>query len=113
MCADHEVTDDQPCRSCGTPFVAWGELRCDPCRFAKRLPVELCVTSLAPVIGYLYERGFNVFSPSLEGLFDLVQTQVTIAATESPLEVAMTIGSGDDSLTITLDEHLSVVDISQ
>ncbi|WP_379773435.1 winged helix-turn-helix domain-containing protein [Haloarcula pelagica] len=113
VCADHEVTDDQPCRSCRTPFAAWGELRCDTCRFAKRLPVELCVTSLAPVIGYLYERGLNVFSPSLEGLFDLVQTQVTIAATESPLEVATTIGSGDDSLTITLDEHLSVVDISQ
>ncbi|KTG30302.1 DUF7351 domain-containing protein, partial [Haloferax profundi] len=113
VCEAHDATQDRPCRTCGTPFVAWGELRCDTCRFAKRLPVELCVMGLAPVIGHLYTQGTNVFAPSLDDLFDLVQKQVTTAVTDSPRRVVTTIGTTEDALTLTLDEHLSVVDVSQ
>jgi hypothetical protein len=112
VCDDHDATPERLCGACGTPFVAWGELRCDTCRFAKRLPVELCVMGLAPVIGFLYARGTEVLAPSLDELFDLVRTQVRTTVTERPLRVATTIGA-DDALTLTLDEHLSVVDISQ
>ncbi|MDS0297863.1 hypothetical protein NDI76_03840 [Halogeometricum sp. S1BR25-6] len=53
-----------------------------------------------------------MLAPSLDELFDLVRTQVRTTVTERPLRVATTIGA-DDALTLTLDEHLSVVDISQ
>jgi hypothetical protein len=112
VCHEHDTGRARPCRTCGTPFAAWGELRCDTCRFAKRLPVELCVMGLAPVIGFLYARGTDVLAPSLDDLFELVRTQVSTAVTENPLRVVTTIGAGDDSLRLTVDEHLAVVDVS-
>jgi hypothetical protein len=112
-CDEHDVGRDGRCGSCGTPFVAWGELRCDTCRFAKRLPVELCVMGLAPVIGFLYAQGVDVLAPSLDELFDLVRTRVTTAVTESPHGVVTSIGPDDDALRVTVDEHLAVVDVSR
>jgi hypothetical protein len=67
---------------------------------------------LAPVIGFLYTQGTNVLAPSLDGLFDLVRTQVRTTVTESPPGVTTTIGE-DGSLRLVLDEHLSIVDVSQ
>jgi len=114
VCDAHDASPQRLCGGCGTPFVAWGELRCDTCRFAKRLPVELCVMGLAPVIGFLYARGSNVLAPSLDDLFELVRTQVTTTVTEAPLRAVTVIGEGDaDTLRLTLDSHLTVVDVSQ
>jgi hypothetical protein len=67
---------------------------------------------LAPVIGLMYTQEINVLAPSLEELFSFIQTQVTTAVTEAPRGVLVSIGAGD-SLTLTLDEHLTVVDIAQ
>jgi hypothetical protein len=67
---------------------------------------------LAPVIGFLYAQGTNVLAPSLDDLFDVVQSQVTTSVTEWPLSVHTTIGTEDDALTLTLDEHLSAIEIS-
>jgi ribosomal protein S27AE len=112
VCDEHEPGLDGGCRACGTPFVAWGDLRCGSCRFAKRLPVELCVLALAPAIGFMYTQGINVLAPALDELFGVVQTRVSTAVTESPPGVVTTIDGDDDSLTVTLDEHLRVVDVS-
>jgi hypothetical protein len=112
VCDGHDAAHDRLCRACGTPFVAWGELRCDTCRFVKRLPVELCVMGLAPVIGILYAQGINVLAPSLDELFGFTRTQMTTAVSGTPFGVLVSIGAEDD-LTLTLDEHLTVVDIAQ
>ncbi len=111
VCDDHD-THGGRCRACGTPFVAWGELRCDSCRYAKRLPVELCVMGLAPVIGFLYARDVNVLTPSLDELVELIQTQMRTTVAENPLRVVTVIGA-TDRLSLTLDEHLTVVDCSE
>jgi hypothetical protein len=112
VCDEHDATPDRPCRACGTPFVAWGDLRCGTCRFAKRLPVELCVMALAPVVGFMYANGTNVLAPSLDELFETIQTQVTTTVTENPHGVTVTIDTGDDTLRVSLDEHLTAVDVS-
>ena len=113
VCETHDASRDRLCETCRTTFVAWGELRCETCRFAKRLPVELCVMALAPVIGFLYAQGTNVLAPSLGDLFDFVQTQVATSVTQNPRRVVTTVGTDPDTLTLTLDEHLSVVETSQ
>jgi hypothetical protein len=111
VCEDHDAAPNRLCSACGTPFAAWGELRCDTCQFGKRLPVELCVLGLGPVIGYLYTQDTDVLGLSLDGLFDLVRTRVTTTVTERPLTVTATIGDG--GLTLTVDEDLSIVDVSR
>jgi hypothetical protein len=112
VCEDHDAGPDRLCEACRTPFATWGDLRCDTCRFAKRLPVELCVLGLGPVIGFLYARDTDVFGLSLAELFDLVRTGVTATVTGPPLRVVATV-EADDVLTLTLDEQLSVLEVSR
>jgi hypothetical protein len=109
VCDEHDAAPDRLCQTCQTPFVAWGELRCDTCRFAKRLPVELCVMGLAPVIGFFAAQGTDVLAASLDDLAAAVRTQITTAVTADGVVVA--IGT-DDAMRLTLDDHLTVVDIA-
>lgn len=112
VCDEHERRDDEPCGDCGTPFQAWGELRCETCQFGKRLPVDLCIMGLPQVIGFLYTQDINVLAPSVEEVVDLLQTQVSTAVTTGPLRLSATVTAGDDDLTVTLDEEMTVLDIS-
>lgn len=112
VCDDHEADNGKPCDTCGTPFRVWGEMRCNACRFAKNLPVELCVLGLPSVIAFLYRQDVDVLAPSLGEIVDVLSTQVETSVTENPLRVTATIEAGDDRLTLVLDEQMTVIDVS-
>ncbi|MDY6819326.1 MAG: hypothetical protein SVG88_11750 [Halobacteriales archaeon] len=112
VCEDHTTEGGDRCESCGTPFEIWGELRCETCRFAKRLPIELCVVGLAPVIGFLYSHDINVLTPSFDEIIGLLQSQVDTTVSTEPFRVAATIETSADALTVTLNEHMAVVDVA-
>ncbi|MEF8850916.1 MAG: hypothetical protein V5A44_04505 [Haloarculaceae archaeon] len=112
VCDDHDAGGG-PCETCGSPFEAWGELRCRTCGFGKRLPVELCILGLAPVIGFLYEQEFDVLAPSLSEVVDLLRTQVDTAVFDDPRHVAATVEADDDRVTLVLDDELGVVDVTR
>jgi len=112
VCEDHDASEE-PCETCGSPFESWGELRCETCGFGKRLPVELCILGLAPVIGFLYDQTFDVLAPSLSEVVDLLRTQVETAVLEDPCHVAATVTADDDELTLVLDDELGVIDVSR
>lgn len=57
VCDDHDGSG--VCGECGSPFEAWGEIECETCGFAKRLPIELFTMGLAPAVGFLYDHGIN------------------------------------------------------
>lgn len=111
VCDDHDVGPGEHCESCGTPFQAWGELRCATCRFAKRLPVELCIMGSAPVIGFLYDKRVDVLAPTLSEIVDVLHTRIETTVSSDPVRVTATIRSDDEELTLTLDDELSVVDV--
>lgn len=113
ICKNHDVDGRQSCDVCGTAFMAWAELRCGTCQFAKRLPVELCVMGLTPVIGILYKGGFDVLSPSFQELTEVIQTQFQTSVTRDPLRVRITIKDETDELTITFDDEMTLVDITR
>lgn len=110
ICEDHDATSDRSCTTCGTHFAVWGDLRCDTCRFAKQLPVELCTMGLTPVITFLHERDIDVLSTSFGELAEVIATQFQTAVTRDPLQVTITITDEPDELTVTFDDTLSVVD---
>lgn len=110
VCDDHETSRGQPCAACGTPFAVWAEQRCDVCGFAKRLPVELFVMGLTPVIGFLDNHGMDILTPSFDELVDLLQTRFNTSVTEEPFRAAVTIEGATESLTVTLDDSVNVVE---
>lgn len=113
VCDDHEAPDEDSCETCGTPFQAWGELRCRNCRFGKRLPIEVCILGLAPVIGFLYTQDVNVLAPSIDEVVTVLRTQVTTSITEDPFRVSATVESGSDDLAVTLDGDMAVTQVSR
>lgn len=112
VCDHHGTGAGEPCETCGTPFVAWGELRCGTCRFAKRLPIGLCSMGLSPVIGFLYSHGVDVLTPSLDEIVEVLDTRVSTVVTEDPFRATTTIETGHDALTLTLDEEMTLIDVS-
>jgi len=112
ICDDHSVTGAKACDTCGMPFSVLVEYRCETCRFAKHLPVEICVMGLTPVIGFLYHQDVDVLAPSLDEIVDVFQTQVETVVSEEPRRVTVTVQDGDDALTVTLDEEMTVLDVS-
>lgn len=108
VCEDH-VEGEDPCPACGHHSEVWATLRCDTCRFAKRLPVEFWALGLSPTIGFLYRNGIDPLDPSLEGMVDLVETRFRTDVTTDPLRVTVIIELDDDSLVLTLDDELTPV----
>lgn len=108
VCEDH-VSATDPCPTCGQHSQAWAELRCQTCRFGKRLPVEFCTLGLLPTLSFLYQNGINLFDPSLEQMIEMVEARFETTVTSDPLRVAVTIEGRDDELTITFDERLEFV----
>jgi len=110
VCESHDASGDGSCLTCGTPFVAWVTLRCEGCRFTKRLPIELCVMGLTPVIGALYDRGIDVLSPSFGDLVGAIATLFRTTVTHDPLQVTVAIEDELDRLTLTFDDEMTLVD---
>ncbi len=113
VCDGHESGSNEACPRCGTRFPVWAELRCDACRFAKRLPVEPFVLGLTPVIGLLDELGIDALAPSFEEIIDLLHHRLETTVAESPFRVSVTVEGDGRTLEVTLDADLDVVAVDR
>lgn len=113
VCEDHATRAGAPCPSCGTRFPVWTELRCGRCGFAKRLPVEAFVLGLTPVIGFLDEQGIDALAPAFEEIVDLFRSRVETTVRREPFRVGVSIDGAGSTLTVLLDEGMSVVDLDR
>jgi hypothetical protein len=111
-CLDHE-DGDGVCSDCGTPFPAWAERRCETCGFAKRLPVELFVLALSPVIGALDHLGVDALAPSFDEVIGLLRDRLETTVSADPLRVSTTVDAGDTTLCVLLDGDGNVVGIDR
>lgn len=94
----------------GPRFAAWAEQRCDTCRYAKRLPVELFVLGLTPVVAFLDRTlGIDALSLSFDEVVVLVTDHVRASVTGEPTRVTVTVTGDGDELELTLDEELRQV----
>jgi hypothetical protein len=113
VCDAHRTRDGDPCSSCGTRFPVWAELRCDTCGFAKCLPVEAFVMGLTPAIGFLDDLGIDVLAPSFGEVVDLLQNRFETTITEDPTRVTVAIRGEAETLSISLDDDMSVIDVDR
>jgi hypothetical protein len=113
VCDDHQTQGNDPCNTCGTRFTAWGELRCETCGFAKRLPVEAFFMGLTPVIGFLNDLGIDILSPAFDVVVDLLQNRFRISVDEGPFRVTAAIEGKEETLRVSLDEDMNVTDVER
>lgn len=110
-CDDHRRANGPLCDTCHSPFEVWVDQRCDRCYYGKRLPVELYVMGLAPVIGFLYDHDIDVLAPRFEDLATCLREWFNTSVSDDPFRIDVSIEPADDALTLTLDEEMTVVDL--
>jgi ribosomal protein L37E len=113
VCSAHQTQTENPCPECGTHSQVWATQRCEICGFAKRLPVEVFVMGLTPVIGFLDEQGIDVLAPSLEEIVGLLQHRVETTISERPFRVTVSIAGKRGTLDVSLDDELSVTSLDR
>jgi len=84
---------------------------CQACGVEVGMSVEAIVLDHPAVVSFLYEDGIDLRETMLWELDVLFDTELTVAS-ENPVRVELTMARGDDRLTLTLDDSLSVLDVT-
>ena len=113
VCDSHEPAGEEPCRHCGTHSEAWATQRCQTCGFAKRLPVDIFVMGLSPVIGFLDEQGIDVLAPTLDEIVTLLQVGVETTTSNDPFRVTTSIHGEGSTLEVSVDDEMNLVAIDR
>lgn len=93
-------------------FRAWAERRCETCRFAKSLPVELFVIGTTPAIGFLDTLGIDALALPWGEFLDLLDHRTETTIDTDPLRVSVTFEGNEDALCVTVDESMTVCDVA-
>lgn len=87
------------------PFV---ELLCSACGFSTTQVAGAVALDRPAVIGFLYDHGVDIRDTPLWELDWLMGNSTTVTS-EDPLRVDITIDQGDEQMTVTVDETLTVI----
>jgi hypothetical protein len=112
-CDGHDVTDGQPCDTCGTPFPVWADMNCDTCGFAKRLPVEMFATGLVLATELTGNPEMDIDSPAVGEAIELLQNSVETDVSTNPLRVSLSIDIQTTVFTLTLDDEMNIVEFDR
>jgi hypothetical protein len=68
---------------------------------------------LTPVIGFLDDLGIDILAPSFGEVVDLLQNRFETTVTADPVHVTVTIQGEAETLSVSLDGDLDVMDVDQ
>jgi len=107
-CEDHDATDGR-CEACGQRFAVAMHYRCTNCILVERSPFSMYLLDDADLIEFMVAHDVDLFTPNG---FHMSALEETVLSTE-PFEARFTFTVDGDSLTLTVDDDLSVVDVSR
>ncbi|WP_435359019.1 DUF7351 domain-containing protein [Haloarchaeobius sp. DFWS5] len=106
-CGEHEsATRDGRCTSCDRNRAVRVTYDCTNCVFTFDGPVVMALLATPEVLAFVGRNGLNVTSKGFDWGWEYDETVVST----DPFEGCFTFTIGDDSLTLTVDDELSVVD---
>lgn len=110
VCEDHSATDER-CDQCDLRFAVMFSANCTNCIFDMGAPAAMYLGKHTAVMGFMIDHDIDPTSP--EGYsFAVFEAEESILSTD-PLNVRITYTIDDESLAITVDEALSVVDVTR
>lgn len=109
-CEGH-AGDDGQCEQCGQRFGATFFATCTNCIFDLEAPVVPYLAVHTDLIAFMIDHGVDPVSP--EGYrFPYAAVDEMICSTD-PFEARFTFTADEETLTLTVDDDLSVVDITR
>lgn len=115
VCEHHDSRDGSVCEHCGSSFEVLSTFVCDVCKLTWRAPAWSPIFTHLAVRVFFYERGLD--HDARYDAFDTKELVDAIAAVDvtgtDPLEVTVRVVLADDHLLVTLDDEMSVVDVTE
>lgn len=112
VCDTHEETEDS-CNECGRKYAAHFHTRCTNCRNVWHGIAGGVLLSNTDLQAFLTAHGINLVAPETvdRALKTLGNYDEEVVSTD-PFEARFTFTADEDALTLTVDEELSVIDVT-
>lgn len=110
VCETHDAMDGR-CSECGRRFEATVTTTCTNCLFEVEIGIPAFLMIHTELKGFMIEHGIDPMSP--EGFdFPYAAVEETIHSHE-PFKARYAFTAADESLKLTVDEDLSVIDVTR
>jgi DNA-binding transcriptional ArsR family regulator len=105
VCEDHDATDGR-CAACSQRFAITTAVSCTNCIFRGESVFTSYLLGTTEVMGFLIDHGIDPIRPEA---FHLSEYEETVLSVE-PFEARFTLTADNETLTLAIDDDLSVVD---
>lgn len=113
VCTNHDATDEL-CDGCDRRYAATVRYRCTNCVYAIGGVLGVIRLLADPDLrAFLIDHGFNPVAPSSLRFWEATQVYDEEILGTDPFEARFTFTIDGDSLTLTVDDELSVVDVAK
>jgi hypothetical protein len=99
------------CEECGERRLVMVTTRCTNCTVEGGGPLRTFLLANTEFLAFLTNHGINPLAPSTEPWVTLETDDEEIISME-PLEVRVTYAIGDDTITLTVDDDPSVIEVT-
>jgi len=113
VCEDHDGSEGV-CDHCERRYAVLFEVECAACPNSKSGIAVVCLLAETELLSFLTDHGGNPLVPDTYDVAPgaLANYGEDVRSVE-PFEAAFTFTIGDDSITLTIDEDVSVVDVTR
>ncbi len=108
VCEEHDP-DERFCNQCGHQHAIGFETRCTNCRFTLRSIGSMHVVAATEVIDFISDHGINPISDPWDWGWEYDEEIVSL----DPLRATFTFSIDDETLEVTVDQDLTVIDSSR
>lgn len=108
VCENHDATDGL-CKQCDHRLAVWVRFRCTNCIYEQGVTAVMALLTVPDLLAFVGKHGFNTTGDGIEWGWEYEED---IRSTD-PFEAQFTFTIDGDSLTLTVDEDLSVVDATE
>jgi hypothetical protein len=113
VCEDHDVSEGL-CDHCDRRYAVRFEAECATCHYNTEGIPNICLLAETELLSFLTDHGLNPLVPETHDRAPgtLANYGEDVLSTD-PVRVELTFTIDDDSLTLTLDEDVSVVNVTR
>lgn len=118
ICDDHHTAVGATCTVCGTPDEIRVRYECAVCKYGDSYPVDAVIYDHPAVIAFCYENDiehtFDLEEPeACARLWEHISARTHELLSRDPLRIRITVPGDCESLGLTLDAELDVIDIKR
>jgi hypothetical protein len=108
VCESHDA-DGGLCDACDSRLAVWFHFRCTNCIYDRVVSAGMAFLDVPELLVFVGEHGLNTSSRAIEWGWEFEEEVVSV----DPFEGRFTFTIDADSITLTVDDTLSVVDVTK